>query len=125
IFSFFYFNTYFFTNRSPIISDFFVNYNLFPYNHTFFYKYGNVFFSLNYDFLQKAECYNFIKSTPNSSNVVNFYSYYNFNSHITYLYVMFSFFVQIPFFLIEFVFSIFDFKKISTLVHNVENLIVT
>jgi hypothetical protein len=48
---------------------------------------------------KEIEDFTIIENFNNLKKLKEFYSYYNFNSHITYLYLILNFFSQIPFFL--------------------------
>lgn len=129
IFSFIYF--FYIANLRPFFGYFFykdktfVHYKFLSSQITNSHEFKNSYFAQNYNFYENFKHFNFIKNFKNYSNVSNFYSYYNFNSHITYAYVMFNLLIQVPLFVLNSILNIFNFKEMSSLVHNVENTLIT
>jgi hypothetical protein len=63
----------------------------------------------------------FAQNNSDLSNLKQFYSYNNFNSHIVYFYVLLHFFKNFPYFLLTFLYNIFNFKEMSILVNDFVN----
>jgi heme/copper-type cytochrome/quinol oxidase subunit 1 len=118
IYFFYILNVQFFFEQFKTSNNLLSNYSFSYYPNAFTHKWANVYFLDNYNFVKISQNFTFTK------NFTNFYSYYNFNSHITYIYVLFGLVAQLPFLFFNFFLNIFDFKKMSLMVYNLENILI-
>jgi hypothetical protein len=89
-----------------------------------FYENNHVLYFKRMKFV-KTRLFLFDTKSDQFSPERNFYSYYNFNSHITYLYILIHFLSQSVLLIFSILVSLFDFKQLSFLTHSFGNLIVT
>lgn len=124
-------------NSNFLYSFFYLNYEFFFYNFNIFNKLFKSSSStdyllihssyLNYDSKDKFffNKINLKKNNFVTPEVSEFYSYYNFNSHISYLYAFLGTLTQLPIVLIRIIVSLFNFEELALLVNTFINLLVT